>query len=47
MAEQEMSVEELMARGEEIYNGQCLACHGAAGEGGVGKSDSWQRGRAG
>jgi cytochrome c oxidase subunit 2 len=38
MAEQEMSVEELMARGEEIYNGQCLACHGAAGEGGVGKA---------
>lgn len=38
MAEQEMSLEDLMARGESVYNGQCLACHGANGEGGVGNA---------
>ncbi len=38
MAEQEMSVEDLMAKGEAVYNSQCLACHGANGEGGVGNA---------
>jgi cytochrome c oxidase subunit 2 len=38
MAEMDMSVDELMALGKDVYSGQCLACHGAAGEGGVGKA---------
>ncbi len=33
---QTFSLDELVARGEEVYNRNCLACHGAAGEGGVG-----------
>lgn len=38
MAEAEMSLEDLMAKGEQVYNGACLMCHGANGEGGVGKA---------
>lgn len=38
LAEQEMSLADLLARGEQVYGGQCLACHGANGEGGVGKA---------
>ena len=34
----EMSLDALMSEGEAIYNTQCVACHGAAGEGGVGKA---------
>ena len=34
----EMSLEALMSEGEAVYNGQCMACHGASGEGGVGKA---------
>lgn len=37
-ASEEMSLEALMSEGEAVYNGQCLACHGANGEGGVGKA---------
>lgn len=35
---QELSTEELIKRGEEVYQRACLACHGANGEGGVGKA---------
>jgi len=38
LAEQEMSLSDLLARGEQVYGGQCLACHGANGEVGVGKA---------
>lgn len=38
LAEQEMSLSDLLARGEQVYGGQCLACHGANGEGGVGNA---------
>jgi cytochrome c oxidase subunit 2 len=31
------SLEELVAQGEKVYQKSCLACHGANGEGGVGK----------
>ena len=34
----ELSVDELMARGEDVYNASCLACHGANGEGGLGNA---------
>ena len=37
-AEQELSIDELMVKGESVYAAQCLACHGAQGEGGVGKA---------
>ena len=37
-AAQELSLDELMAKGEAVYNAQCMACHGANGEGGVGKA---------
>ncbi|MFT6956761.1 MAG: cytochrome c oxidase subunit 2 [Halieaceae bacterium] len=33
---QNFSLEELMERGEAVYDRSCLACHGANGEGGVG-----------
>ncbi|KGE04833.1 Cytochrome c oxidase polypeptide II [Pseudohaliea rubra DSM 19751] len=33
---QTFSLEELMARGKAVYERNCLACHGARGEGGVG-----------
>lgn len=35
---QQFSMEELMERGEAVYQRSCLACHGAKGEGGVGKA---------
>ena len=38
MSTQELGLNELMAKGESVYNGQCLACHGANGEGGVGNA---------
>ena len=38
LAATELSVEELMARGEDVYNTSCLACHGANGEGGLGNA---------
>lgn len=31
------TLDELMTRGKEVYDANCLACHGANGEGGVGK----------
>ena len=34
----DLSLDELMTKGESVYNSQCLACHGAQGEGGVGKA---------
>ena len=33
---QTFSMDELMTRGKDVYRKNCLACHGAAGEGGVG-----------
>jgi cytochrome c oxidase subunit 2 len=33
---QTFTMDELMERGEAVYNVNCLACHGANGEGGVG-----------
>ncbi|CAA0114984.1 Cytochrome c oxidase subunit 2 [Halioglobus japonicus] len=33
---QTFTLDELMTRGEAVYNTNCLACHGAQGEGGVG-----------
>ena len=38
LATQELSVDDLMARGADIYNASCLACHGAKGEGGLGNA---------
>lgn len=35
---QNFSLEEQIARGEKVYNASCVACHGAKGEGGVGKA---------
>ena len=35
---QTFTLDELMARGEAVYARSCLACHGANGEGGVGKA---------
>ena len=32
------TMDELMARGKEVYDSTCMACHGANGEGGVGKA---------
>ncbi len=37
-ASQTLSLDELMAKGEAVYNAQCMACHGMNGEGGVGKA---------
>lgn len=34
----EFNMDELVARGKEVYNRACVACHGANGEGGVGKA---------
>lgn len=34
---QSFTLEEQIVRGEKIYNASCAACHGAKGEGGVGK----------
>jgi cytochrome c oxidase subunit 2 len=33
---QNFTLEEQMARGKDVYNRSCLACHGANGEGGLG-----------
>ena len=35
---QTFSMDELMQRGETVYKRACIACHGANGEGGVGKA---------
>jgi cytochrome c oxidase subunit 2 len=35
---QTFTLDELMERGEAVYDRSCLACHGANGEGGVGKA---------
>ncbi len=35
---QTFTMDELMARGKEVYARSCLACHGANGEGGVGNA---------
>jgi cytochrome c oxidase subunit 2 len=35
---QTFTMDELMERGEAVYARSCLACHGANGEGGVGKA---------
>ncbi len=37
LTEKTFTFEELYAKGEERYNTTCVACHGANGEGGVGK----------
>jgi cytochrome c oxidase subunit II len=34
----EFTLDELAARGKKVYERNCLACHGANGEGGVGKA---------
>ena len=34
---QNFTLEEQITRGEKVYNASCAACHGAKGEGGVGK----------
>ena len=38
LANKTFTLEELMAQGETVYGKACLACHGANGEGGVGKA---------
>lgn len=38
LTSKEFTFDELMAQGEKVYNQSCLACHGANGEGGVGKA---------
>jgi len=38
LATQTLSVDELMDQGKRVYDAACLACHGASGEGGVGKA---------
>ena len=38
MAAVDLSVDELMARGEEVYSASCVACHGADGKGGLGNA---------
>jgi len=35
---QSFTLEQQIARGEKVYNASCAACHGAKGEGGVGKA---------
>ena len=37
-ADREWAMDELMARGQQVYNTNCMACHGMNGEGGVGKA---------
>ena len=37
LIQQEMSIDQLMAEGQSVYQKNCVACHGGAGEGGVGK----------
>ena len=38
LAKKTFTLDELMAQGEQVYGKACLACHGAKGEGGVGKA---------
>ena len=38
LAKKTFTMEELMNQGEQVYAKACLACHGAQGEGGVGKA---------
>jgi cytochrome c oxidase subunit 2 len=38
LMEQTFTMDDLMARGRNVYDRACLACHGAQGEGGVGKA---------
>ena len=38
LMEQNFSLDELVARGKAVYDRSCLACHGASGEGGLGKA---------
>ena len=38
LANKTFSLDELMVRGQKVYEQACLACHGASGEGGVGKA---------
>jgi cytochrome c oxidase subunit 2 len=38
LMEQTFSMDDLMVRGKDVYARACLACHGGAGEGGVGKA---------
>lgn len=38
LMDQTFSLDELMARGKTVYDRSCVACHGASGEGGVGKA---------
>jgi cytochrome c oxidase subunit 2 len=38
LMKQEMSMDELLAKGKAVYDGKCAACHGANGEGGIGKA---------
>lgn len=38
LMKQEFSLAELVARGEQVYQKSCMACHGANGEGGLGKA---------
>ena len=34
----QLSMEEMFARGEDVYNKQCAACHAVDGKGGIGPS---------
>ncbi|MFT6387091.1 MAG: cytochrome c oxidase subunit 2 [Cellvibrionaceae bacterium] len=38
LTDKTFTFDELMAQGEQVYNKACSACHGANGEGGVGKA---------
>jgi len=38
LTDKTFTFDELMAQGEQVYNKACAACHGANGEGGVGKA---------
>ena len=38
LTSQAFTMDELMVRGESVYDTSCLACHGANGEGGVGNA---------
>jgi len=37
MMDQQFTLDELVTRGKDVYTRTCVACHGANGEGGVGK----------
>lgn len=38
MMDKQFTLTELVERGKDVYNRSCVACHGANGEGGVGKA---------